>query len=55
MARETPWFCYMYRLLPRAELAVVPGAAHGSFFSEKVAHFQSLMLDFLLRYGDSAN
>ena len=41
----------MYRLLPKAELAVVPSAAHGSFFSEKVAHFQSLMLDFLLRIG----
>lgn len=43
----------MYRLLPRAELAIVPGAAHGAFFSEKVSAFQSLMLDFLLRHGGS--
>ena len=41
----------MYRLLPAAELAVVPGANHGAFFSEKVAAFQSLMLDFLLRHS----
>jgi pimeloyl-ACP methyl ester carboxylesterase len=41
----------MYRLLPSAELAVVPGAVHGAFFSEKVAPFQSFMLDFLLRYS----
>jgi pimeloyl-ACP methyl ester carboxylesterase len=39
----------MYRLLPRAELAVVPGADHGAFFSGNVTAFQSLMLDFLLR------
>ena len=44
----------MYRLLPKAGLAVVPGAVHGSFFSEKVALFQSFMLDFLLRHGGSA-
>jgi len=43
----------MYRLLPRGELAVVPGADHGAFFSAKVAPFQSLMLDFLVRH-DSA-
>jgi pimeloyl-ACP methyl ester carboxylesterase len=43
----------MYRLLPNAELAVVPGAVHGAFFSERVARFQSLMLDFLLRHGGS--
>ena len=43
----------MYRLLPRAELAVVPGAVHGAFFSEKVAAFRSLMLDFLLRHSGS--
>jgi hypothetical protein len=41
----------MYRPLPAAELAVVPGANHGAFFSEKVAAFQSLMLDFLLRHS----
>lgn len=40
----------MYRLLPKAELAVVPGAEHGAFFSSKVGPFQSLMLDFLLRH-----
>ena len=43
----------MYRLLPTAELAMVPGAGHGAFFSEKVAPFQSLMLDFLLRHSAS--
>jgi len=43
----------MFRLLPRAKLAVVPGAVHGAFFSEKVTPFQSLMLDFLLRHGSS--
>jgi pimeloyl-ACP methyl ester carboxylesterase len=42
----------MYRLLPNAELAVVPGADHGAFFSAKVAFFQPLMLDFLLRHSD---
>jgi pimeloyl-ACP methyl ester carboxylesterase len=41
----------MYRLLPNAELAVVPGADHGAFFSAKVAFFQSLMLDFLDRHN----
>jgi pimeloyl-ACP methyl ester carboxylesterase len=41
----------MYRLLPRAELAIVPGATHGAFFGAKAAVFQSLMLDFLLRQG----
>jgi pimeloyl-ACP methyl ester carboxylesterase len=44
----------MYRLLPRAELAVIPGAVHGSFFSEKVAPFQSIMLEFLLRHRGSS-
>jgi pimeloyl-ACP methyl ester carboxylesterase len=43
----------MVRLLPRAELAVVPGADHGAFFSTKVATFQSLMLDFLSRHAAS--
>jgi pimeloyl-ACP methyl ester carboxylesterase len=42
----------MYRLLPNAELAVVPGANHGAFLSAKVALFQPLMLDFLLRHSD---
>jgi pimeloyl-ACP methyl ester carboxylesterase len=41
----------MYRLLPRAELAVVPGADHGAFFSARVTPFQSLILDFLMRHG----
>lgn len=40
----------MYRLLPRAELAVVPGADHGAFFSAKVTPFQALILDFLMRH-----
>lgn len=41
----------MYRLLPNAELAVVPGADHGAFLSAKAAPIQTLMLDFLLRHG----
>ncbi|HVH25284.1 MAG TPA: alpha/beta hydrolase [Vicinamibacterales bacterium] len=41
----------MYRQLGKAELAVVPDADHGAFFAEKVATFQSLILDFLLRHG----
>lgn len=41
----------MYRLLPKAELATVPGADHGDFYSARVASFQSLMLDFLQRHG----
>jgi pimeloyl-ACP methyl ester carboxylesterase len=43
----------MYRLLPNAELAVVPGAEHTDFiFSPaKVAIVQPLILDFLLRHG----
>jgi pimeloyl-ACP methyl ester carboxylesterase len=40
----------MIRLLPRSELAVVPGADHGAFFSTRVSTFQSLMLDFLSRH-----
>ena len=38
----------MYRLVPRAELAVVPGAQHGFLFSRPSA-FTSVVLDFLLR------
>ena len=41
----------MYRLLPRAQLAVVPGADHGAFFSDEVTAFQSVILDFLLRHA----
>lgn len=41
----------MYRLLPTAELAVIPGADHAAFFSPKVASFQALMLDFLQRHS----
>ena len=33
-----------------AELAVVPAADHGAFFFGKVATFQALILDFLLRH-----
>ena len=35
---------------PRPELAVVPGADHGSFFSAKAELFQAPMLDFLRRH-----
>jgi pimeloyl-ACP methyl ester carboxylesterase len=44
----------MYRLLPNAELAVVPAAEHTDFiFSPaKVALLQPLVLDFLLRHSD---
>ncbi len=42
----------MYRLLPNAELAVIPGADHGSFFSAKVVSFQAAILDFLSRHGN---
>jgi pimeloyl-ACP methyl ester carboxylesterase len=38
----------MYRLLAQAELAVVPGAAHGFLFTRPAA-FTSVVLDFLLR------
>ena len=41
----------MHRLLPTAELAVVPSADHGTFFSAKAALFQALMLDFLQRHS----
>ncbi|HEX8228647.1 MAG TPA: alpha/beta hydrolase [Chloroflexia bacterium] len=44
----------MYRLLPNAELAVVPAAEHTDFiFSPaKVSLLQPLVLDFLLRHSD---
>jgi pimeloyl-ACP methyl ester carboxylesterase len=47
----------MYRLLPHAELAVLPGSDHTDFiFShEKVALLLPLMLDFLLRQGDTGD
>lgn len=45
----------MYLLLPTAELAIVPGADHGAFFSGRAAAFRSLMLEFLLRHSGSAN
>ena len=38
----------LYRLIPQAELAVVPGAAHGFLFTRPAA-FTSVVLDFLLR------
>jgi pimeloyl-ACP methyl ester carboxylesterase len=43
----------MYRLLPRAELAVVPGCDHLAF-DARVDLFQPLILDFLLRRDDAA-
>jgi pimeloyl-ACP methyl ester carboxylesterase len=44
----------MYRLLPDAELAVVPGAEHTDFIfpPEKVAIIRPVILDFLLRHSD---
>lgn len=44
----------MYRLLPTAELAVIPDSNHGAFSSTKVASFQSVMLDFVTRHSISA-
>jgi pimeloyl-ACP methyl ester carboxylesterase len=44
----------MFRGLPAAELAIVPDADHGAFFSARVDAFQSLMLDFLRRHSQSA-
>jgi pimeloyl-ACP methyl ester carboxylesterase len=41
----------MYRQLPNSELAVIPDADHGSFFAGKVATFQALIQDFLLRHS----
>lgn len=45
----------LYRLLPNAEYAVVPGADHTDliFSSEKVAIVQPLIVDFLRRHGES--
>ena len=43
----------MCRLLPNAELGVIPGADHGAFFSARSAVFQELMLEFLARRGAS--
>ena len=40
----------LFRRLPTAELAVVPGADHGEFFTAKVHLFQTAMLDFLDRH-----
>jgi pimeloyl-ACP methyl ester carboxylesterase len=42
----------MYRLLPNAELMVVPGAGHGHliFSAAKIAIIQPLILDFLQRH-----
>jgi pimeloyl-ACP methyl ester carboxylesterase len=39
----------MCRLLPNAELGVVPGADHGAFFSARAAIYQALMLEYLDR------
>lgn len=44
----------MFHLLPRGELAVVPGADHSAFFSAAVPVFQSLILSFLRRCVDDA-
>ena len=44
----------MYRQLPRAELAVIRDADHGSFFSAKATTFESLILDFLRRTSSSS-
>jgi pimeloyl-ACP methyl ester carboxylesterase len=41
----------MYRQLPKAELAVVPDANHGAFFSAKAASLQAVILDFLQRHS----
>jgi pimeloyl-ACP methyl ester carboxylesterase len=43
----------MARLLPKAELAIIPGADHGSFLSSKTALFQTPVLDFLRRHDAS--
>lgn len=39
----------LFRRLPAAELATVPGADHGAFFAVKAHLFQAAMLDFLSR------
>ena len=43
----------MYRLLPHAEFAAIPGADHTDFIfaPAKIALFQPLILDFLLRHS----
>ena len=41
----------MYRQLPNGELAVVPGADHGAFFSARVGAFQPVVADFLRRHS----
>jgi pimeloyl-ACP methyl ester carboxylesterase len=47
----------MYRLLPDAELATIPGADHTDliFSSPKVAVAQPLILDFLVRHSESVD
>jgi pimeloyl-ACP methyl ester carboxylesterase len=45
---------YLYRTLPKAELAIVPGSPH-FFITSKVELFTSLTLDFLLRQGHHAD
>ena len=39
----------MFHLLRDGELAVIPGADHGAFFSTAGDTFQSMILGFLLR------
>ena len=39
----------LFRRLPAAELAVVPGVDHGAFFAAHAPLFQAAMLDFLSR------
>ena len=45
----------LYRLLPHAELAVIPGADHGAIVSAKTDFIQPLVLDFLLRHRAQAD
>jgi pimeloyl-ACP methyl ester carboxylesterase len=45
----------MFHLLPDGELAVIPGADHGAFFSTAVDTFQSVILGFLLRRADAGD
>jgi pimeloyl-ACP methyl ester carboxylesterase len=44
----------MYRQFRSAELAVIPDADRGAFFSAKVTTFGSLILDFLRRTSSSS-
>jgi hypothetical protein len=46
----------MYRLLPDAEIAVIPASGHEDliFAPANVAVARPLILDFLLRHSDSA-